>query len=130
MCLLDLSQVAYRFMNALKCLRSHKKNKLFIKLIGFLLGIKPLSYLCLLNVVLILIYLITSQNRFETICLFGLHQARKWINLNILTNANPLPSALGRDLEYLAPDQESPNVCGVMSPRHGGLRELPGMETV
>lgn len=106
------------------------KNKCFLKLIGFLVDIKPLSYLCLLNVVLILIYWINYKSKPSPTSLFGLGRARKWIHLIILTNGNPLPSALGRDLEYLAQDQESPNVCGVMSPRHGGWRELPGMETV
>lgn len=75
------------------------------------------------------LYIFNYKSKPSPTCLFGLDQARKWINLNILTNANPLPSAPGRDLEYLAPDQESPNVCGVMSLRHG-WRELPGMETV
>lgn len=45
------------------------KKKLFLKLIGFLVGTKPLSYLWLLNVVLTFIYLITSQNQVQLVYL-------------------------------------------------------------
>lgn len=92
------------------------------------MGINPLSYLRLHNVGLRKMLDIFNYKLRPT-CLFDLVREENGL-INILTNPNTLPSALGRNLEYLAPDQESPNVCGEMSLRHGGWRELPGMETV
>lgn len=72
------------------------------------MSIKSLGYLCLHNVGLQkMLDIFNCKSKPKPTCLFGLVRTRKLINWNILTNPNPLPSALGRNLEYLALDQES-----------------------
>lgn len=67
------------------------KNKLFLKIMGFLVGIKPLGYLCLHNVRLRkMFYMFNYKSKTRPTCLFDIVR-RKWINRNILTNPNPPP---------------------------------------